>query len=85
MQLIPLNHFSDSRIKGFLKTRGIEKLNSIQTQVYTDMFENFKSVFLGAPGNSGKTIAVLLLIGKLLIEDYKKVAKVAYILPFQEI
>lgn len=85
MQLIPLNHFSESRIKGFLKSRSIEKLNSIQTQVYTDMFESFKSVFIGAPGNSGKTVAVLLLIGKLLMEDYKKVAKAIYILPFMEI
>jgi pre-mRNA-splicing helicase BRR2 len=57
MQLIPVNHWSDGRIKKFLKKNGIERLNSIQTQVYTDMFETNSSCFLGAPGNSGKTVA----------------------------
>ena len=85
MQLIPLNHFQDKRIMKFLKGRGIDKLNSIQTQVYTDMFESFSSLFLGAPGNSGKMTTALLLAGKLLIEDKDQLAKVLYLLPFQEL
>lgn len=82
---IPKDHLGDERVKKLLSRFKVSQLNSIQTQIYDTVFNTFDSYMLCAPGNSGKTLAAILSVARLFIEDAKSQAKVVIILPFKDL
>lgn len=82
---IPRDHFSDDRVKRLLSKFKVSHLNAIQTQIFDTIFDTFDSYMLCAPGNSGKTLATLLSIARLFVEDTKSQAKVVVIVPFKDL
>lgn len=85
MRSIPVSHFESKNLVTFLNSRRISSLNQIQTQMFDSLYNQFESVFIGAPGNSGKTTAALLAIARLFEEDTNKKAKVLFLAPTKEI
>ena len=85
LKAIQRDYFTDDRLKKLLNKFKVSHLNSVQTQIFDTMYNTFDSYMLCAPGNSGKTLAAMLSIARMFIEDQKNQAKVVVILPFKDL
>jgi len=85
MKQVPQSHFGQGPISSFLKKRRVKHLNSIQTQIYDTLYNSFDSILVGAPGNSGKTLAALIGLGRLFEEDTDRLSKALFLTPTEDI
>ena len=85
MKPITSSHFESEGLRKFLKARRIGALNPLQVQMCNSLLNTYDNLLIGAPGNSGKTIAALIALSSLFENDKNKVAKALFLVPFDDI